>query len=126
MKGDIPSTKIYENEETLAFLDISPVNKGHTLVVPKQHYADFLDAPEEVLEKVVAVLKTIAAAFSRLYPGFNIGLNNGSAAGQIVMHTHFHLIPRLEHDGLRHWPGGTYKEGEAQRVAELIKTHLST
>ncbi len=94
-------------------------------MIPKQHYSSFLDAPEEVLNKVVATLKKITAAFSQLYPGFNIGLNSGRVAGQIVMHTHFHLIPRLEHDGLRHWPGGTYKKGEAQRVADLIKKHLS-
>ncbi len=94
--GEIPSFKVYEDELVLAYLDINPFAEGHTLVIPKAHYANLLDTPEEVLAAVVARVKRIAAALQASLPceGFNILQNNGAAAGQTVNHLHFHIVPR--------------------------------
>ena len=126
IKGDIPCSKVYEGSKVFAFLDNAPVNKGHTLVVPKEHYKDLLAMPNDVLCEVIKVVKKISKAVVRTVKadGFNIGKNNGAAAGQAVMHSHFHIIPRFEGDGLNAWPHGEYEEGEENRVAEDIKSLL--
>ncbi len=101
--GDIPSSKVYEDEEVLAFLDITQVTKGHTLVIPKQHARNVLDmdaaAAGRLFERVPAIARhlkdTLGAA------GVNIINNNEEIAGQTVFHTHIHLLPRYdETDGL--------------------------
>ena len=122
--GEIPAEKIYEDEQALAFLDISPVNPGHTLVVPKEHYEDPLTTPDEVLARLIGVGKKIARAILAvgLAEGINFGMNNGRAAGQIVFHAHLHVIPRLNVDGLKMWGSGEYKsEEERKEVARKIK-----
>jgi histidine triad (HIT) family protein len=123
IRGEIPSTKIYENDKILAFLDINPVNPGHTLVVPKEHFADMLETPDEVLDEMIRAVKKIAPAILQATgaEGFNLGVNNGEAAGQLILHTHFHIMPRRAGDGLKHWPGKQYGEGEMVEVSEKIK-----
>ena len=95
-KGEIPSYKVAENEEFYAFLDIAPMAKGHTLVIPKEHSSGLLDTPDETLAALVARVKKVASHLKAALPcdGFNILQNNGEAAGQTVMHIHFHIVPR--------------------------------
>ena len=94
--GEIPSFKVYEDDLVLAYLDINPFTKGHTLVIPKAHSTGLLDTDDEVLAAVVARVKKVAAHLKAALPcdGFNILQNNGEAAGQTVHHLHFHIIPR--------------------------------
>ncbi|HLC89757.1 MAG TPA: HIT family protein [Patescibacteria group bacterium] len=124
--GEIPSTKIYEDDQVLAFLDINPVNPGHTLVIPNNHFSDLSQTPVEVLQDLIAVIKKIIPAIMKGVgaQGFNLGLNNGSSAGQIIFHTHFHLMPRFPNDGHGLWTGKTYTPGEMEKVAENIKKLL--
>lgn len=94
--GEIPCFKVYEDDVVLAYLDINPFSKGHTLVIPKTHSTGLLDTDDGVLASVVARVKKIAAHLKSALPcdGFNILQNNGEAAGQTVCHLHFHIIPR--------------------------------
>lgn len=124
--GELPSAKIYEDDEVLAFLDINPVNPGHTLVIPKEHYENFSATPNELLAKIMPVIDKIWGAIKEGLgaDGFNLGLNNGKAAGQVVSHTHFHVMPRFENDGHHLWAGKPYPEGEMEKTAEKIKKNL--
>lgn len=94
--GEIPSFKIYEDGDFLAYLDINPVSKGHTLVIPKVHSQGLLDTSDEMLGKLLAAVKKVAEHLKSALPcdGFNIVQNNGAAAGQTVDHIHFHIVPR--------------------------------
>ncbi len=94
--GEIPSFKIYEDDRVLAFLDINPFSKGHTLVIPKVHCEGLLDADEDVLAALVLRVKKVAGRLKAALgcDGFNILQNNGEAAGQTVRHIHFHIVPR--------------------------------
>ena len=125
-KGEIPADKIYEDENCLAFLDITPINPGHTLLIPKQHYENLYDLPDETLAKLAPAIKKIAIAVKRGAgaDGINIGMNNEGAAGQAVPHAHFHVIPRFISDGHHLWHGKSYTEGEAQKTAEKIRQNL--
>lgn len=127
VKGEVPAAKIYENDKTFAFLDIGPVHKGHTLVIPKEHYENIFDIPIELFAETMRVAQKMAKAVKEGVhaDGINIGMNNLKPAGQLVMHAHIHVIPRVKGDGLRHWPGTTYAEGEDKDVAEKIKAKLS-
>ena len=123
IKGEIPSEKIYENERVLAFLDIAPVNIGHTLVIPKEHYANIFETPEETLTEMLKVTKKVGIAIKTQMraDGVNININNDSAAGQIVFHLHIHIIPRLKDDGFSMWYGKRpYDDGEMSIVANKI------
>lgn len=126
IKGELPSTKVYEDDDILAFLDINPVNPGHTLVIPKEHYEDFSSTPNEILSKMMLIIDKVSKAMMEglNVSGFNLSLNNGKAAGQIVPHTHFHIMPRFENDGHHLWAGKPYAEGEMEKVAEKIKNNL--
>jgi histidine triad (HIT) family protein len=126
VNNQIPCSKIFENEKIMAFLDLSPVNKGHALVIPKEHHKDLLDMPEATLSELTKAAKKVAKAVVKATKadGFNIGQNNGKAAGQIVFHFHLHVIPRFENDGLVPWPQGKYEEGEMDRLAKEISSIL--
>lgn len=124
IKGELPSTRVYEDNDILAFLDINPVSSGHTLVIPKGHYATLLDVPEELGAKIVPALSRIGRAVmaAARADGFNCLQNNFAASGQIVFHSHWHVIPRFEGDGLRHWPHKANADPAAlQAVAEAIR-----
>ncbi|GMA70714.1 histidine triad protein [Leuconostoc litchii] len=101
--GEIPSYKIYEDDDVIAFLDISQVTPGHTLVVPKQNVDDIFGYTDDIATKVLLKLPKIAKAIknsdSRI-TGLNIQSNNGVSAGQTVIHSHWHLIPRYDGDNL--------------------------
>ena len=92
---EIPAKIIYEDENTLAFLDINPRSKGHTLVIPKEHYETFDELPEETAVNLTKTIKKVVNILKSLNPdGYNILNNNKPIAGQEVPHVHFHIIPR--------------------------------
>ncbi len=125
--GQVPVTKIYEDQTVLAFLDIGPLSEGHTLVIPKQHFDRLHDCPGEILEHLGSVLGRIAKAVAvgMNYDGYNVLCNNARAAGQLVEHVHFHIIGRKTADGLfSFWPAGKYQEGVIEAVAEKIRKNL--
>ena len=126
IKGKISADKIYEDENYLAFLDITPINPGHTLLIPKAHYKNLYETPDEVLSGIAPLIKKIAAAIKQVTNanGINIGMNNEVAAGQIIPHVHFHIIPRFANDGYRHWRGKPYSAGQAAQTAVQIKKFL--
>ncbi len=125
--GEIGADHIYEDVHTMAFLDIHPNTKGHTLVVPKIHVADFLTVDQETMSQVMATVQKVSRALIMALgaEGFNVGMNNGAAAGQAVFHWHTHIIPRTSNDGLKHWEAQSYAHGEAQALAEKIKSQLA-
>lgn len=98
IEGNIPSKKVYEDDEILAILDISQTTKGHTLVMPKKHYENFLEMPAEEFGRLMEKTKDIAARAVRNLDakGCNILINTNEVAGQSVMHTHVHIIPRYD------------------------------
>ena len=122
INGDIPANKVYEDAFILAFLDINPVSPGHTLVTPKKHSVNILDTDEDILVKLSLATKKISKAILDAldYEDFNLEVNNGKNAGQVIPHAHWHIIPRREGDGLKPWPHKEYKEGQANEVADKI------
>ncbi|MBN1788658.1 MAG: HIT family protein [Sedimentisphaerales bacterium] len=125
--GTIPCTKIYEDEKVLAFLDIGPISEGHTLVITKEHFTKMDKCNSETLSAVVSVLPRITAAVSQAMQadGYNVLCNNGRAAGQLVEHIHFHIIPRKTGDGVfGRWPSFEYPQGKARELAEKICAKL--
>ena len=126
VKGEIPCSKVFENEKFFAFLDIGPVNKGHTLVIPKKHYKNLFDMPKEELEGYMEAIQKVSKAITKGVnaDGISINMSNESAAGQVVMHAHLHIIPRFKDDGLKLWPQGKYKEGEADKTREKIVNYI--
>ncbi len=127
--GTIPASVVYEDERTLAFLDIRPNNKGHVLIVPRAHYADVHAVPPDELCAITRAGKRVAEALTRAVAaeGVNLIMNNGAAAGQIVFHAHLHVIPRFAGDGVFSPPKRlTYGDGEDAHVAEQITHALKT
>lgn len=121
--GQIPFVKIFEDNDVLAFLDIGPISDGHALVIPKQHYEKLHDCPTELLCRLCSHLGLIAGAVTKAMnsEGYNVLCNNGRAAGQLVRHLHFHIVPRNIGDGVfDRWPSYQYEEGKIQAVAEKI------
>lgn len=124
---ELPATILYEDEDTLAILDIAPNNPGHTIVIPKVHSRNLFDISEESWLSVMKTVRALAPVIKEAVgaEGINISMNNEAAAGQVVFHTHVHIIPRHEGDGLKHFPQGAYKPGEAEMVAEKIRNLLA-
>lgn len=128
VRGEAPSVKIYEDTDTMAFMDIGPVVKGHTLIIPKAHYERIYDTPPELLQKIIVVVQKVATAVMKGLnaDGVNVTQANGRAAGQVVFHIHFHVIPRFESDGaLRGWRPGKYESpNEMEDFAQKIRSAL--
>jgi len=125
--GDIPVTKVYEDEDILSFLDIGPLSDGHTLIIPKEHYERLHDCPPEILGKIGSRLGRLAGAIAEAMgaDGYNLLCNNGRAAGQLVNHLHFHIVPRSTGDGVfDRWPTRKYKEGKIEQIADKIRKNL--
>ena len=127
--GEIPSYKVYEDEDVLAFLDISQVTPGHTLLVPKADVVDIFDYTDDIAKKVLLKLPVIAAAVKASNPditGINIQSNNGVSAGQTVRHSHWHIIPRFDDDNLNSKLAPTIDNSSAfsperyQKIADSI------
>ncbi len=128
VRGELPSTKVYEDNQVLAFMDIGPIIQGHTLVIPKEHVDPITAATPEQLAQVMAVVQKVAAAQLKGLGanGVNIHQSNGSCAGQVVPHVHFHVIPRFEGDGHRwNWAAKKYDSmDDMKRMADRIKAAL--
>jgi histidine triad (HIT) family protein len=125
--GQIPVTKIYENDVILAFLDIGPISDGHALIIPKQHFDKLDECPPELLAKVASHLGKIAKAVSATMhsDGYNVLCNNGRAAGQVIDHLHFHIIPRNSGDDVfNRWPSYKYPDGKIDEIADRIREKL--
>ncbi len=120
---EIPSAVVYEDDKFLAFLDIHPVNFGHTLLISKEHHSNFLNTPDEILMELTKLVHKLAPVILQVTAaaGFNLTINNGSAAGQVIEHTHFHIIPRFYKDGLKSWGHKEYGSGEMLKLSEDIK-----
>ena len=127
--GQIPSARVLETDTMLAFLDIAPIAPGHTLAVPKGHYATLAETPSQAAATLAAELPALVRAVLAATgaPAINVVQNNGREAGQVVGHVHFHLIPRSAGDGIRlPWPQGKY-EGDAMedmrsRIAAALQS----
>ena len=104
ISGELPADILYENEKVIAFFDISPINIGHTLVIPKEHHESISTVPAEIQMNILNVAGRIGKAMVRGcdYDGYNLHLSNGQCAGQAVPHTHMHIVPRVGNDGF-HW-----------------------
>jgi histidine triad (HIT) family protein len=130
IEGEIPSSKVYEDEHVLAFLDISQVTKGHTLVIPKLHKENVYELTEGLASKVFAAVPKITNAIKAEYDpiGLNLLNNNGEDAGQSVFHFHLHIIPRYgTGDGFGAvWKTHTdqYSPEDLKEIAEGISRHL--
>lgn len=124
IEGVIPSTKVYEDDEFIAILDIRPVNFGHTLLIPRAHFRNLLDTPDELAEKIYPVVKKVSTAIKKGLDadGLNIIQNIEQYGGQEVFHSHIHIIPRFKDDGLKFNPRGlTYSNDEERsKVANKI------
>lgn len=96
--GEIPSRKIYEDKDLIAIMDLSPTSKGHSLIIPKEHYTNIYDIDEEIAGKVMKTAKKLATKMTVALncDGFNLLQNNGETAGQTMFHFHMHLIPRYK------------------------------
>jgi histidine triad (HIT) family protein len=124
---EISCDLIYEDDKVLAFLDIKPASKGHALVIPKVHSQDILTAQDVDLQGVITRVKKIANGVLKAVgaAGFNLHVNTHPAAGQVVMHTHFHIIPRFANDGLKMWPHHEIGPKTRALMAEEIKKFIS-
>ncbi len=128
VRGEIPSSRVYEDESMIAFLDIAPLKPGHTLMIPRNHYELLTDMPGEELAALMRNAPQIARAVVEVTKaeGFNIFQTNGACSGQVVPHVHFHIIPRYEGDGLGfRWMPESYEEGKMERLREDIASELS-
>ena len=121
--GELPSYKVYEDDKVLAFLDIKPVNPGHTLVVSKAHYQNLEVIPEDELIAITIVIKKLGKLLKDklAIEGYNVCENNDSVADQEVPHLHFHVIPRHVGDGLRTWKHVDYQAGEAEDIIKKLQ-----
>lgn len=125
--GQIPVPRIYEDEVVLSFLDIGPISDGHTLVIPKLHFEKLHECPAELLGQVFTRIGKITGAVATAMnsDGYNLLCNNGKAAGQLIKHLHFHIVPRNVGDGIfNRWPSFEYEEGKIEEVAEAIRKNL--
>lgn len=123
IRREIPAEIIYEDELTIAFLDAYPNHAGHSLVVPKKWSRNILDIDPETLDAVMATVQKVATAVKEgvAADGVNVYMNNEPAAGQVIFHTHIHVIPRYENDGLKPFPSVSYAPGEKEAIAEKIR-----
>lgn len=131
IRGEIPSYTVFENDDVKAFLDISQVTKGHTLIIPKKHLVNFFDYSQEDAARFLQYIPVVAQAIKKSDPtikGLNVEVNNGEIAGQVVMHSHIHLIPRRGESDPISTPhvnnADKYSEEDYQAVASAIKNNL--
>ncbi len=121
--GDIPSKTLYEDEDFRVILDLGPATKGHALILPKEHFANLYELPDETAAKVMKLAKKMAAQMTEKLgcDGFNLVQNNGEVAGQTVFHFHLHLIPRYKNDGQKiGWIPGSPSQEELEEIKNTI------
>lgn len=125
--GEIPSATLYEDEEFRVILDLGPAAKGHALILPKAHYANLYEIPEETAAKAMKLAKKMAEAMTKALncDGFNLVQNNGEVAGQTVFHFHMHLIPRYKGDGAGiTWTQGQLTDDVRDEIVEKVHAAL--
>ena len=125
--GEIPSATVYEDDDFRAILDLGPAAKGHTLVIPKNHSDNLLSVDDDTAAKALKIISKTANAIKESLgcDGINVVQNNGEAAGQTVMHLHFHIIPRYNNDNVNiGWQPMKPSTEELAATAELIKAHI--
>lgn len=123
LNGDIPSTKLYEDEDFAIILDVGPATFGHALIIPKSHYANLYEMPEALLSKCIALAKVWGEKLVKALDadGLNLVQNNGLAAGQTVFHYHLHLIPRYDNDTVGElWTPGTLSEEQRGEILRKL------
>ena len=123
LNGDIPSAKLYEDENFAIILDVGPASFGHALVLPKDHYANLFEMPEELLAKLMSLAKVWGEKIVKALgaDGLNLVQNNGPAAGQTVFHFHLHLIPRYDGDSVGDlWTPGSLTAEARQEILEKL------
>ncbi|MCR4831022.1 MAG: HIT family protein [Pseudobutyrivibrio sp.] len=123
--GDIPTNSIYEDDNFKVILDADPATKGHALILPKNHFANLLEADDDVLAKALPLAKRIANRMKEQLncAGVNVVQNNGEAAGQTVNHLHIHVIPRYEDDPdktICGWSHQSFTEAETKEVVSKL------
>lgn len=121
--GEIPSKTLYEDEQFRVILDLGPATKGHALILPKNHYADLYEIPDETAADVMKLAKKMAGIMTDKLKcdGFNLVQNNGETAGQTVFHFHMHLIPRYKNDGqVLGWKAGSPTAEELEEIKNEI------
>jgi histidine triad (HIT) family protein len=125
--GAIPSLRVLDTPDAIAFLDIGPLAPGHALLIPKQHFDSILDVPDEALHTLTSHLPPLGRAIMRATgaTGLNVLQNTGESGGQLVFHLHFHLIPRRPGDSLGfRWNSRKYAAGEGEAVQTAILNEL--
>ena len=124
--GNLPAARILETPGVLAFLDIAPVHYGHTLIIPKRHYPNLLDLPDDLWQEMGQVSRRVAQALRTTLSaqGFNLCMNNFEAAGQEVFHAHLHIVPRYLGDGLKLFPQESYRPGDMEKTAAQLRQTL--
>lgn len=128
VSANVPANVVYEDDAVISFLDIAPLAEGHLLVVPRGHYPKLTDVPPEICAKIGSTLPTLGRVLIEVTrcEGFNTLANEGKAAGQLVEHVHFHLIPRKASDGLGYrWNAGAYLPGRANELAAAFQKALA-
>ena len=126
-KGEIPSATIYENSDFRVFLDVAPANRGHALIIPKDHADNIFQLDGETAGKLFSLATVVARAIKEETgcEGMNIVQNNGAVGGQTVNHFHLHLIPRNEGDGVNvTWKPGETENNAQQELAKAIRKHV--
>jgi len=122
IRKEVPAYIVYEDEYSVAFLDINPISLGHILVVPKKHYERITDMPEDYLKEFMASVQKVAKIIeTKLSRDYNIVVNHGSKAGQIINHVHFHIIPRYGQEQLFIWTTHKLTEEEAEKILDTLK-----
>ena len=126
IRREVPAEIVYEDDETLAFLDVKPVVPGHTLVIPKKPVKNIFDADDATIAAVMRTVRKIAPAVRDAVGahGVHINSNHEAAAGQIVFHLHFHIIPRRSRGEFHFWPQKDYASGDAGLIAQKIRQAL--
>ncbi|MBT8484454.1 MAG: HIT family protein [Phycisphaerales bacterium] len=127
LDGEIPCHRVYEDDHVLAFLDVGPISRGHTLLIPKERVASLHEMSPDAGAALGRVLPRLAGAIVKATgaDAYNVLLNNGARAGQEVMHVHVHVIPAYEEAGLRHgWKSGTLDADDAATLIASIDQHL--
>lgn len=127
VRGELPSEKLYEDNDVLAFMDIGPLVKGHALVIPKAHFDPLTAVPTPLLGRLMSVVQRVARGMvNGLHAeGYNVHQSNGACAGQVVPHVHFHVVPRFAGDGHSwNWKPKGYESGEMSALAAKIRESL--
>ncbi|MBP5192098.1 MAG: HIT family protein [Eubacterium sp.] len=125
--GVFPTNSIYEDENFNVILDVSPANRGHALILPKQHFDNIFEIDDETASKIMPLAKKIATAVKKVTEcdGVNVQQNNGTAAGQSVFHLHVHIIPRFDDDKFKLvWDPKSFSDEELAATAEELRAEI--